>query len=171
MAMLCLFGVCIPYSVIWPVLVLFLKEVWTYFMGKSAKEEKAKSVTSTNMSTTTTTTVATGYLGNLESEEQWTTILQSGKLTFAKFTATWCKPCKATEPVYAGIAREQEDRAIFVNVDVDEHDKIAAENKAIAIPLVVCFKNGERVDSFTGKDPDQLTLFVNDMLELHGQQQ
>jgi thiol-disulfide isomerase/thioredoxin len=124
------------------------------------------------------TIVEGGYHGYLESEEQWRRITSnpiqcsnSGKnlLTFAKFTAEWCKPCKATEPVFLELAEDKKDHAVFVNVDVDKHDEIAAENHAVVIPLIVCYKDGQKIDRHTGKDTEQMRLFVQDMLTNHGE--
>ncbi len=195
MAMFCIFGICIPYTVIWPVLVLALKEIWVFFMGgkKStppvAGSSSTKKVTTesvqvgegdVNKSDESTEVIEGGYKGYIESDDHWRDVTnasskasKSGKklITFAKFTAKWCKPCKATEPLFLELAESKKDHAVFVHVDVDDHDQIAAENHAVVIPLIVCYKDGEKVDSHTGKDEEQIRLFVEDMLSNHGDKQ
>lgn len=86
--------------------------------------------------------------------------LKNEKFTvFTRFTASWCKPCKAVEPKWEAIASNYPDKR-FITIDVDEFDTIAAECGAIKIPYFVAFNNGEKVAAFSGHDEENLEKFV-----------
>jgi hypothetical protein len=48
MAMLCLFGICIPYSVIWPFILLFFKQIWDYIYPSNNKKGKESFINDKN---------------------------------------------------------------------------------------------------------------------------
>lgn len=164
--MLCIFGVCIPYSVIWPVIIYALKELYVFFFGKAAGKSDKQEVTepTTQENKAVASEDKKGYLGFLEEEAHWQALVDQRTLTFSKFTAAWCKPCQETEGVFKSVAQEKADKAAFINVDVDTFDDIAAKNRAIALPLIICFKEGKAVDRLTGKDPEAIKLFVDDCI-------
>ena len=173
MAMLCIFGVCVPYTVIWPVIIYALKELYVFIFGGDKNKDSKKKL----RSETTTTPIANndaapeskdeskrGYLGFLQEEDKWEPLIEQSVPTFAKFTAAWCKPCQETEGVFKTVAETKSDSAAFINVDVDQFDDIAAKNRAIALPLIICFKDGQAVDRLTGKDAEAIKLFVDDCI-------
>lgn len=173
MAMLCIFGVCVPYTVIWPVIIYALKELYVFIFGgdkdKDNKTKKLRSeanapVTNNDSTTESKDESKRGYLGFLQEEDQWQPLIDQSVPTFAKFTAAWCKPCQETEGVFKTVAETKSENAAFINVDVDKFDDIAAKNRAIALPLIICFKDGQVVDRLTGKDAEAIKLFVDDCI-------
>lgn len=77
------------------------------------------------------------------------------KLVVVDFTATWCGPCKRIAPVFAELANKYSHN-LFLKVDVDECPQTANDNKVQAMPTFMFFKNGQKIDSIRGADPQAL---------------
>eukprot|EP01040_Poterioochromonas_malhamensis_P010375 gene10375-11291_t len=163
MAVFCCFGVCIPYSVFWPLVVIALREVWAFFFGKSTKkEDKVDNKEAAECSSDSCCSQGGGHLGYLTNDMDWNKLIKDSNVLFVKFTAKWCKPCKEMDPLIEKLAEENKEKASFINVDVDEFDELSAENGALSIPHIVCYRGGERADSLSGKrDEDSLRSFIN----------
>ena len=158
MAVLCVCGVCVPYSILWPVLLLFLKPIIDSFrsffgLGKQKCEEKAVDCCSGGSQRLGT------Y--NLGSTDAWSDIKNGSKLTFVRFTATWCLPCKKIEPVFICLGAEN-PLLSFVSIDVDEFDEIAAAYSAVKIPLFLAIQGGTVLGRMSGQDEKTLRQFVQD---------
>ena len=59
------------------------------------------------------------------------------------------------------MAGELKDQVVFLKVDVDETDDIAAEYKIEAMPTFVFIKNKAVVEKFSGASEAKLKEFVN----------
>jgi thioredoxin 1 len=66
------------------------------------------------------------------------------------FTATWCGPCKALSPIVAQLADELDGKVIVGKVDVDQSPSTAGKYGVRSVPMVVVFKQGERVAQHVG---------------------
>jgi thioredoxin 1 len=161
MAMLCLFGICIPYSVLWPLIVLGFRQLYVFFFGKPAKSLEPSTDSSKQKKDFSD---SFGYIGYLTKDMDFDSLIKADRPTIVKFTATWCGPCKQVEPYFEEFAKENAKDGIFVSVDVDEFDDIAANHSAVTIPFFVCFKNGKEAHRHSGKDIDQLKKFINESL-------
>ena len=76
------------------------------------------------------------------------------------FFATWCGPCKMLSPVLEEVSNEVD--ATIIKVDVDEAGALAAQFGIQAVPTLILFKNGERVDARMGyQNKNQLLAFIN----------
>jgi len=82
-----------------------------------------------------------------------------GKLVVIDFFATWCGPCKMIGPVIEKMAGEMKD-VVFLKVDVDESEDLAAEYSVQAMPTFVFLKNGSKVDSFSGANEAKLRELI-----------
>ena len=160
MAVLCICGICIPYSVLWPLVLVFLKQIWGFIFpspkkkkGESTEEDEPKPQVKDHM----------GVL-ELKPDMDWNHIIRNDKTTIAKFTATWCKPCNAINPFYEKMSEKYGSDANFYSIDVDENDEVAAENGAVTIPLFVSYRNGEVLRKLSGKGEDQIEAFIEDSL-------
>ncbi|KAL0557921.1 hypothetical protein IC582_006478 [Cucumis melo] len=69
---------------------------------------------------------------------------ETGKLIVVDFTASWCPPCRFIAPVFAELAKTY-PHVIFLKVDVDEVQPIAARFKVEAMPTFAFVKDGEEV--------------------------
>ncbi|KAM0983994.1 hypothetical protein ACFX13_011659 [Malus domestica] len=93
------------------------------------------------------------------SQDQWNThfaaVKDSNKLMVIDFTAKWCGPCRAMEPIFREYANKFTD-VEFVKLDVDELSDVAVEFSVEAMPSFVFVKNGEVVDKVVGARKDEL---------------
>ena len=76
------------------------------------------------------------------------------------FFATWCGPCKMLSPVLEQLSEEID--TLILKVDVDEVGAVAAQFGIQAVPTLMLFKNGQRVDVRMGyQNKNQLLSFIN----------
>lgn len=80
-----------------------------------------------------------GKINNLDDE-----IVNEG-ITIVDFTAVWCGPCKMVSP----ILHRLEDNGIIklVSVDVDVNRELAMKFGIQAVPYLVFYKDGKRVNN------------------------
>ena len=77
------------------------------------------------------------------------------------FFATWCGPCKMLSPVLEEVAQENPNIKVL-KIDVDEVGELAARYGIQAIPTLMLFKNGQRVETRMGyQNKNQLVAFIN----------
>lgn len=87
-------------------------------------------------------------------KEEFENMLKESTLpVVCDFWATWCGPCRMLAPVLDELSEEYSDKAVFVKVDVDDNEELAAKYEIRSIPDVIVFKNGEVVDSNLGFVP------------------
>lgn len=120
-------------------------------------EEKKSDDTSSSSSFS-----SSGVVKNIETEEEWNNLLKTKDIIIvAKFTASWCKPCKAIDPVYQTLAAAKKNTtAKFVRLDVDELDEVAATYKVAMMPTFIVIKNDQILGTMSGSDASQLETFV-----------
>ncbi len=163
--MLCIGGICIPYSVLWPLVVIFFREIWKFFGGKVKSTPTNEAMIENKKAEGESAVRAGGHLGYLRPDMKFDSLIKPSKPLFAKFTAKWCKPCKEIDPFVEELAKRFVDSATFINIDVDEFDELAATYGAIKIPHMVCFKSGKNVEYITGKDTGRIEAFVKKNVE------
>ncbi|XP_024360500.1 thioredoxin H4-1 isoform X1 [Physcomitrium patens] len=82
------------------------------------------------------------------------------KVIVVDFTASWCGPCKLMAPVFAELSRRF-GQLIFVKVDVDEVQEVAAEYDVRAMPTFLFIKDGQQIDKVVGADRNDLERKCN----------
>nr|2YPM_A Chain A, LAFCA THIOREDOXIN [synthetic construct] len=85
---------------------------------------------------------------------------EADKLVVVDFTATWCGPCKMIAPKFEELSEEYPDNVVFLKVDVDEVEDVAAEYGISAMPTFQFFKNGKKVDELTGANQEKLKAMI-----------
>lgn len=72
--------------------------------------------------------------------------------TVVKFYTDWCPDCHRVAKAYESYAEEQQERALFVDVNAEEVPE-AAERFAIrGIPTILVFRSGELVERLNSRD-------------------
>merc|ERR1739848_705141 len=72
-----------------------------------------------------------------------------GKLVVVDFHATWCGPCKMVAPHLEEMSKTMDD-VVFLKVDVDDCEDVAAEYNNTAVPPFLSMKSGSKVADLTG---------------------
>ena len=82
-----------------------------------------------------------------------TEVINSDKLTFVDFYATWCGPCRKLSPILEEVETELSDRVNFAKIDTDDNIDAAKEYQVSGLPTLLVFKNGEVVERMVGLMP------------------
>ena len=99
-------------------------------------------------------------LKHITNAAEYDEIIKEGTV-LVDFFATWCGPCKMLSPVLEQLAEENPNINVL-KIDVDEVSDLAARYGIQAIPTLMLFRNGERVDTRMGyQNKNQLLAFIN----------
>ena len=90
---------------------------------------------------------------------EWNKLLQANDTVVVKFSASWCAPCKAIQPLYASLAAEH-TKAKFVLIDVDDVDDVANQYKVGILPTFLVLHKGDVVERYTGSDENKLQALI-----------
>nr|ACJ12082.1 thioredoxin [Bombina orientalis] len=94
------------------------------------------------------------HIENLEEFKQ--ALVDAGdKLVVVDFTATWCGPCKMIAPFFKSLSEKYPD-VVFLKVDVDDAQDVAASCDIKCMPTFHFYKNGEKVHDFSGANQNTL---------------
>lgn len=181
MTVICIGGVCVPYTAIVPLLLLaaqwlaaklasfgLLPPAIAKHLGLTvAYSETASKETRAECSeneTTRSSFTSSKLVRSIESMDEWTSVIEKHPVLVVKFTAEWCRPCKDVQPVYQQLS-EKYEHAHFVEVDVDELDEVAALHAVAVMPTFLVIQQGTLVSSLRGSNPSKLQDFCKQHLE------
>lgn len=77
-------------------------------------------------------------------------ILESDKPAMVDFGASWCGPCRITEPIIAELAEQYQGKIKIGQLNVEAASDIARQYKIMSIPALIFFKAGKEVDRIIG---------------------
>ena len=98
-------------------------------------------------------------LKHVNNRDEFNELIKEGTV-LVDFFATWCGPCKMLSPVLEQLSEEVD--TLILKVDVDEVGAVAAQFGIQAVPTLMLFKNGQRVDVRMGyQNKNQLLAFIN----------
>lgn len=92
---------------------------------------------------------------HVESNDQFKELVSKG-LVVAKFSATWCGPCKQIAPFYEEVA-SKETGVTFLHVDVDELASLPECQQIRGVPTFKFYKEGSMVSEFAGGSKQKIT--------------
>ncbi|GAA5921588.1 hypothetical protein JCM3775_003119 [Rhodotorula graminis] len=94
-------------------------------------------------------------VATIDSYDAFKAATSTDKLVIIDFWATWCGPCKVIGPVFEKLEPKFENIGFF-KCDVDAQEEVAGEVGIKAMPTFALFKNGEKVGTVVGADPNKL---------------
>ena len=87
-------------------------------------------------------------------KKEFDNLLKEG-LVLIDFFAEWCMPCLMMAPVIEELADKFERRIKFGKVNVEENPELAQKYNVVSIPNFVLFKDGKKIEQFTGTIPEE----------------
>lgn len=69
-------------------------------------------------------------------------VLESEKPVLVEFSASWCGPCKAMEPILEEVEQLYADRVKFCKIDAEQNPKLAQALEIRGLPALVLIKQG-----------------------------
>lgn len=76
------------------------------------------------------------------------------------FTASWCGPCQMIGPRFVAMSSEFPE-CVFVKVDVDEAQDVAAQCGIRSMPTFHFYHQGQLIDQFSGADENRLRSIIS----------
>jgi len=81
--------------------------------------------------------------------DQFQKTLDKG-VTLVDFSADWCAPCKAQEPMIKKLIESYQNRASIIEINIDDHKALATKYMVQSIPTLILFKDGKELKRFVG---------------------
>ena len=175
--MICIGGVCVPYSAVVPLILMGIKWVFAKlhaygllppFVAKFLNVNSAPTDPKKYDSCVTEKPVRRGksdptpktsVVIELESEKQFESLTKADAKVVVKFTASWCQPCKKIHPFYQQKCTEYID-CNFLTVDVDDFDRIATKYGVSMMPTFVVIQGNSLVGTYRGSSEPGLEEFL-----------
>jgi thioredoxin len=81
--------------------------------------------------------------------KQFENTIRSG-VSLVDFNAPWCGPCRTQKPIIDQLAAKFKEKALIVELNVDENQHLAMHLSVMSIPTLILFKDGKEVRRFVG---------------------
>ncbi len=92
----------------------------------------------------------------IQTKDEFFLFVKTGQ-TIIKFTASWCKPCQAMEPILAEI--ESTKNIMIGEIDVEKNPGLAEEYGVQGLPLLAFYKDNQlRTHLQGGKNKTEILL-------------
>ncbi|KAK0580142.1 hypothetical protein LWI29_036997 [Acer saccharum] len=80
------------------------------------------------------------------------------------FTASWCMPSVAMNPVFEELASSYSD-VLFLTVDVDDVKDVASKMEVKAMPTFLLMREGAVVDKLVGANPEEIKKRIDGFVQ------
>lgn len=81
------------------------------------------------------------------------------------FWAPWCGPCKMFAPTFAQLAKKYTNQVLFVKLNTEDEQSIAAQFGIRSIPTLAFFKGGKESNRVSGAlGPEDLDRYIHQQL-------
>ena len=77
-------------------------------------------------------------------------LIKSNENVLVDFYATWCGPCQTLIPILEDLKEELGDALRIVKIDVDRHQKMAAQMGVKGVPSLFFYQNGALIKNSSG---------------------
>lgn len=96
-------------------------------------------------------------------KETWN--FEGTKPAILKFTADWCAPCKAIQPILDELAKEYEDKVDFYKIDTEDQQELSMMFGIRSIPSMLFIPKDGQPQMATGMmSKDKLKEVIEDIL-------
>jgi len=80
-------------------------------------------------------------------------VLEAQEPVLVDFWAEWCGPCRMLGPTMDKLADAYQGKAKIVKINTDDSPEVAEQYHISAIPTVMLFVKGAKVEEFVGVQP------------------
>jgi len=77
-------------------------------------------------------------------------VLQSATPVLVDFTAEWCPPCHALDPVVEKLNQEWAGAVKVGHLDIDANVDVTMQYSIMGVPTLILFKQGQPVERLMG---------------------
>lgn len=113
--------------------------------------------------TVTAKAVKGGMVIELDSEEQFNELINSGAVVVVDIYSAGCPPCQKFAPTFAKVAASLTD-VIFVKISGPDFMKLVNELLVSGFPTILVYKNGKQVGKYKGdRSVSDFTAYVQKM--------
>lgn len=92
-------------------------------------------------------------------------VLASNLPVLVDFWASWCTPCKMSEPMVEEVSRDFSGKVKVAKINVDQNPQTSAKYTIIGIPTYIVFHNGNEIERRVGaQSKKQIGQMVSQLL-------
>ncbi|MBI35018.1 MAG: thioredoxin [Flavobacteriales bacterium] len=77
-------------------------------------------------------------------------LIKSSENVLVDFYATWCGPCQTLMPILEELKEELGEKLRIIKIDVDRHQKFAAQMGVRGVPGLFFYKEGKLIKNTSG---------------------
>jgi thioredoxin 1 len=93
------------------------------------------------------------------------TVIKSESPVLVDFWASWCTPCKMSEPTIDELANKYDGKVKVVKLNVDQNPKTAERYQIMGLPTYILFNSGEEIERKIGaQSKEQLMRIIDPLL-------